>query len=79
MCLNFGHLKIINFPFGTNGKLIVLGVPILKHITVLLDRTDLFRFEEGPLQTWTIQKIKHTFNTKPQTCIIPSQHFNANS
>ena len=29
-----GRLKIINFPFGTNGKLIVLGVPILKHITV---------------------------------------------
>ena len=27
-----GHLKIINFPFGTNGKLMVLGVPIFKHI-----------------------------------------------
>ena len=26
---------MINFPFGTNGKLIILGVPILKHITVL--------------------------------------------
>ena len=25
---------MINFPFGTNGKLIILGVPILKHITV---------------------------------------------
>ena len=25
-----------NFPFGTNGKLIILGVPILKHVTVLL-------------------------------------------
>ena len=24
----------MNFPFGTNGKFIVLGVPILKHITV---------------------------------------------
>ena len=24
---------MINFPFGTNGKLIILGVPILKHIT----------------------------------------------
>ena len=22
-----GHLKTINFPFGTNGKLMVLGVP----------------------------------------------------
>ena len=27
---------MINFPFLTNGKLIILGVPILKHITVLL-------------------------------------------
>ena len=29
-----GHLKTINFPFGTNGKLLILGVPMLKHITV---------------------------------------------
>ena len=34
MCLNIGHLKSINFPFGTNGKLMVLGVPILKHLRV---------------------------------------------
>ena len=27
-------LKIMNFPFGTNGKFIILGVPILKHIRV---------------------------------------------
>ena len=32
--LNFGTPKIMNFPFGTNGKLIILGVPILKHIRV---------------------------------------------
>ena len=25
---------MINFPFGTNGKSIILGVPILKHVTV---------------------------------------------
>ena len=25
---------MINFPFGTNGKLIIVDVPILKHITV---------------------------------------------
>ena len=34
MFLNIGHLKTINFQFGTNGKLIVLGVPILKQIRV---------------------------------------------
>ena len=34
ICLNFGTLKIINFP---NGKLIILDVLILiKHIRVLL-------------------------------------------
>ena len=26
MCLNIGTLKTIIFPFGTNGKLMVLGV-----------------------------------------------------
>ena len=25
---------MINFPFGTNGKSIILGVPILKQITL---------------------------------------------
>ena len=25
---------MINFPFGTNGKLMVLGVPIFKHFRV---------------------------------------------
>ena len=31
MCLNAGRPKTINFPLGTNGKLMFLGVPILKH------------------------------------------------
>ena len=26
--------KTINFPFGTNGKLIILGVPVLENIRV---------------------------------------------
>ena len=39
MCLNTGTPKIINFPFGTNGKLMVLGVPIFKHFRVsILER-----------------------------------------
>ena len=32
MCLNIGTPKKINFPFGTNGKLMVLGVPILSTL-----------------------------------------------
>ena len=34
MSPNFGTSKIINFTFATNGKSMVLGVPILKHTTV---------------------------------------------
>ena len=30
--LNFGTPKMINFPFGKNGKLTIVSVPILKHI-----------------------------------------------
>ena len=32
--LNFGTPELINFPFGTNGKLIMLGVPVLRYISV---------------------------------------------
>ena len=35
MCLNFWTLKNINFPSGTDVKFI-LGVPVLKHIRLLL-------------------------------------------
>ena len=31
MCLNAGTRKNITFSFQTNGKLMALGVPILKH------------------------------------------------
>ena len=34
MFLNIGAPKIINFPFGTNGKLMFFDVPILKHFKV---------------------------------------------
>ena len=34
MCLNIGTPKTINFPFETNGKLMILGVPILKQFRV---------------------------------------------
>ena len=36
MCLNIGTLNNHHFPFGTNGKVVVLGVPILKHFRVLI-------------------------------------------
>ena len=34
MYLNIGTPNNHHFPFGTNGKVVVLGVPILKHFTV---------------------------------------------
>ena len=34
MCLNIWTPTTNNFPFATNGKLMVLGVPIHKHFTV---------------------------------------------
>ena len=36
MYLNTGTPKNINFLFETNGKLMALGVPILKHFRVFL-------------------------------------------
>ena len=35
MCLNIGTPKNHHFSFWTNGKVVVLGVPILKHFRVL--------------------------------------------
>ena len=34
MCLNTGTPKIINFPFETNGKLMILCISIFKRIRV---------------------------------------------
>ena len=34
MCLNIGTSNKHHFPFGTNGKVVALGVPILKHFRV---------------------------------------------
>ena len=36
-CLSTGTPTAINFPFGKNGKLMVFGVPILKHNRVVTD------------------------------------------
>ena len=36
MCLNIGTPKTISFHFETNGKLMVLGVLILKHFRVIM-------------------------------------------
>ena len=38
MCLNTGTAKNVNFSFETNGKLMALGVPILKHFRVVFSQ-----------------------------------------
>ena len=35
MCLNIGTSNYHHFPFGINGKVVGLGVPILKHLRVV--------------------------------------------
>ena len=42
MCLNIGALKIHKFSFGTNGKLMVSSVLILKHFRVYTVRRPVF-------------------------------------
>ena len=47
MCLNTGTPYNHHFHFGTNGKVVVLGVPILKHFRVLpldISNTDISQY-----------------------------------
>ena len=46
--LSIGTPKIINFPFGTNGKLIILGVPIFRHIKI-------FKFHENEISSHDVK------------------------
>ena len=52
MCLYTGRPKNINFSFETNGKLMALGVPILKHFRVsqVIKETDSICFSHSCLQ-----------------------------
>ena len=43
MNLNIGTPNNHHFPFGTNGKVVVLGVPILKHFRVLCIQNECFQ------------------------------------
>ena len=39
--LNIGHLQTIDFPFGTNGKSIILSVPTHKYFRVIQEPSSL--------------------------------------
>ena len=65
MCSNIGTPKTINFPFGTNGKLMVLGVPIHKHFRVCLEkRQGVF------LRAWAFIQINTVFYYKDLKCLL---------
>ena len=57
MCSYIGTPKTIIFPFGTNGKLMVLGVPVLKHFRVCKEwlfycSTFIHKGHNNPLNTF---------------------------
>ena len=61
MYLTFGTHKVINFPFGTNGKFIILHVPVFKHIMVHLvskKRACFWRSKFDPLSLFHSDKPK---------------------
>ena len=68
LCLKFGHLKIMNFPFGTNGKLMILGAPILKHFRVFCCKI---------VRSFAMQKLLTLFRQKNGDFFmyITSQYF----
>ena len=43
MCLGIGTPKSINFSFVPNGKLMVSGAPVLKHMKGIYSRTSMAR------------------------------------
>ena len=53
MYLNIGTPNKHHFPFGTNGKVVVLGVPILKHFRVTYLHTDKYTQVDGILEKLT--------------------------
>ena len=69
MCQNTGAPKNINFPFGTNGKLMVLGVPILMHFRIhILNKTLVFK--RCPFQSSTsLMSILNIFLSKKKICL----------
>ena len=60
MCLNIGTTNYHHFPCGTNGKVVVLGVQILKHFRVIKNFVKL-------MNKWA-QKIKRA-NYKTEGCL----------
>ena len=66
---------MINFPFGTNGKLIILGVPILKHITVIISDAILCLACKAELNENSTKVVRHLkSNTHESLLLIAERH-----
>ena len=61
MCLNIGTPKNIIFPFETNGKLMILGVPILKHFRVFVSFQSFNIYLNSMTLTTTIKVFLYFF------------------
>ena len=57
---------MINFPFETKGKLMVLGVPILKHFRVFVTKNNVSQDQraEKNLQSEKRTSILKVFNSR---------------
>ena len=55
--LNIVTPKTIDFPFGTNGKSMILSVPILKHFRVLLFMTKFFQIYMITVTTCRVRSV----------------------
>ena len=69
MCLNTGTPNNHHFPFGTNGNVVVLGVPILKYFRVF------YEFQTGPITITavTVKKARFTLDLPSHTLSFKSK------
>ena len=65
MCLNIGTPNNHHFPFGTNGKVVVLGVSILKHFRGILPYGSKKKLMTV-LPSTKFQNTYHTDNSKQE-------------
>ena len=86
MCSNIGTLNNHHFPFGTNGEVVVLGVPILKHFRVfsilaisclLFPDAKALQFDWTSVQSWQLVRdkevIKYTVSADDKIHLISCQ------
>ena len=73
MCSNTGTPNIHHFLFGTNGKVVVLGVPILKHFRVYQAESQLRLFRHAGW-SFLFGKLTSTF----YSAIVDSDNFGRN-